>query len=95
VLFLSEQHLAAAKLVRTKGQKRDGADRVRFVRMSNSLVVCARLAARNRGGLRLDGFDWYSLAPDWSAIEEQIVRLSPPNIESPPLAPDSLTPCII
>jgi hypothetical protein len=86
--FLAEQHLAAAKLVRKTGTTRTGAERELFVRKSNSLVVCVRLSAEDRGGISLDNFDWWSLTPDWNEIEEQVLRLAPPHIDGPPLVPE-------
>ena len=86
--FLTEQHLVAAKLVRKNGARRIGAEREQFIRKSNSFVVCARLSAKHRGGINLDNFDWCSLTPDWSVIDEQVGRLSPPQIDGPPLIPD-------
>ena len=88
MLFLAEQHLVAAKLVRKNGATRTGAERERFVRKSNSLVVCVRLSAEDRGGVSLDHFDWSSLTPDWGKIDEQMRRLAPPQIVAPPLVPD-------
>jgi hypothetical protein len=85
---LAEQHLVAAKLVRENGAARTGAERELFIRKSNSFVVCVRLMAEDRGGLCLDKFDWSSLTPDWNIIDEQISRLSPPQIDGPPLIPD-------
>lgn len=85
MLYSTEQHLAVAKLIRRNAKGRTDSDR--FVSMSNSFVVCARLAAKDRGGIRLTAFEWSSVAPDWSAIEQQIAKLGPVNIESPPLAP--------
>ena len=85
--FLAEQHLAAAKLARKNGEPRTGAERESFIRKSNSFVACVKLMARDRGGICLDEFDWSSIAPDWSLIEHQIVRLAPPYIDSPPLDP--------
>ncbi len=86
--FLTEQHLAAAKLVRKNGEPRTGAERELFIRKSNSFVACVKLMARDRGGICLDDFDWSSLTPDWSVIEKQVLRLAPPLIDSPPIAPD-------
>ena len=86
--FLAEQHLAAAKLVRKNGRRRTGAERELFVRKSNSLVVCVRLSAEERGGVSLDNFDWSSLTPDWGKIDEQVRRLTLPQIVGPPLVPD-------
>jgi hypothetical protein len=86
--FLAEQHLVAAKLVRKKGAARAGAERELFIRKSNSFVVCVRLMAKDRGGICLDNFDWWSVTPDWSVVDEQIRRLAPPLIESPSLIPD-------
>jgi hypothetical protein len=85
--FLAEQHLIAAKLVRDNGARRTGAERELFIKKSNTFVVCARLAAQDRGGICLDEFAWSSIAPDWSLIEDQILRLAPPHVDSPPLAP--------
>ena len=86
--FLAEQHLAAAKLVRENGARRTGAERELFIRKSNSFVVCVRLVAKDRGGICLDTFDWWSLTPDWSVVDEQVRRLAPPHIDSPSLVPD-------
>jgi hypothetical protein len=88
VQFLAEQHLVAAKLVRENGARRTGAERELFLRKSNSFVACARLMAKDRGGIRLDNFDWRSLTPDWGKIDEQVRRLAPPHIDSPPLVPN-------
>jgi hypothetical protein len=85
--FLAEQHLAVARLLRQKGRNVCGEDRERFVRMSNTFVICARLSAANRGGICLASFDWLSPNPDWALVEQQIASLSPPLIASPPLAP--------
>jgi hypothetical protein len=85
--FLAEQHLAVAKLLRQKGVNRTGEDRERFVRMSNSFVICARLSAANRGGICLASFDWLSPNPDWTSVEQQLIGLSPPHIDGPPLVP--------
>ena len=85
--FLSEQHLAAAKLVRKNGATRAGADRELFIEKSNNFVVCVRLAAKDRGDICLKRFDWSSLTPDWSVIEQQICKLAPPHILGPPLVP--------
>ena len=68
-------------------EPRIGVERELFVRKSNSLVVCVRLAAKDRGGVSLDGFDWSSLTPDWSVVDEQVRRLAPPQIVGPPLVP--------
>ena len=86
--FHAEQHLFAAKLVRINGATRAGADLEKFVKLSNSFVVCARLAAKSRGGINLDRFDWKALSPDWSVVDQQIRRLAPPHIDGPPLVPD-------
>ena len=86
--FLAEQHLVAAKLVRRNGATRTGAERELFIRKSNSFVVCVRLMAKDRGGIFLDTFDWWSLTPDWSVVDEQVRRLAPPHIDSPRLIPD-------
>jgi hypothetical protein len=88
MLFLAEQHLVAAKLIRKNGATRAGADLEKFIKMSNSFVVCARLAAKSRGGICLDRFDWKALSPDWSVVDQQIRRLAPPHIVGPPLVPD-------
>jgi hypothetical protein len=86
--FLAEQHLVAAKLVRRNGATRTGAERELFIRKSNSFVVCVRVMAKERGGICLDNFDWWSLTPDWSVVDEQIRQLAPPHIDGPSLSPD-------
>jgi hypothetical protein len=88
MVFSTEQHLAAAKLVRMNGMEHTGLDRKRFIEMSNSFVVCARLAAEGRGGICLDSFDWSSAIPEWAAVETQIGQLSPLVVDAPPLVPD-------
>jgi hypothetical protein len=55
--------------------------------MTNSLVICVRLAANDRGGISLDQFDWSSLEPNWDLIERQLERLVPPKIMGPALVP--------
>jgi hypothetical protein len=62
--FLAEQHLVAAKLVRNNGAARTGAERELSIRKSNSCVVCVSLMAKERGGICLDNFDWWSLTPE-------------------------------
>jgi hypothetical protein len=37
---------------------------------------------------RAGNFDWWSLTPDWSVVDEQIRRLASPHIDSPSLIPD-------
>ena len=88
VQFLAEQHLVTAKQVRKNGAAQAGAEREMFIRKSNSFVVCVRLTAKDRGGICLDTFDWWSLTPDWSVVDEQVRRLAPPHIDSPSLIPD-------
>jgi hypothetical protein len=85
--FLAEQHLAAAKLVRKTGAWRTGAEQEAFIRKSNSFVLCASLIAKDRGGISLSDFDFFSLNPNWAVIEEQVLRLTPPVIDGPPLVP--------
>jgi len=92
MLFSTEQHLAMAKLVRSKGANSDRYDSEHFLRMSNTFVVCARLAAKDRGGIHVAGFEWSALTPDWSLIERQIGYLAPVTIASPPLVPDLFSP---
>ena len=87
MLFLAEQHLVAAKLLRN-GERGTGAVRELFIRKSNSCVVCVRLMAKDRGGICLDNFDWSSLTPDWSVVDEQVHRLAPPHIDGPSLVPN-------
>jgi hypothetical protein len=85
----AEQHLAVAKLVRSKAAKFGGADRERYITKSNSFVVCVRLSAADRGGISLEGFNWKSLTSDWDILDEQVARLTPPAMESPPIVPDA------
>ena len=49
----AEQHLAFAKLVRSNAGNRGAAERERYIKKSNSFVVCVRLSAADRGGLKL------------------------------------------
>jgi hypothetical protein len=84
--YSSDQHLAMAKLLRKNGAKRTGAERARFINMSNSFVVCACLSAKDSGGILLDGFEWSSLCPNWDLIEEELELLLP-EITGPPLGP--------
>ena len=86
--FIAEQHLVAAKLMRKNGVARTGAERELFIRKSNSCVVCVSLMAKDRGGICLDNFDWSSLTPDWSVVDEQVRRLAPPRIDGPSLVPN-------
>ena len=88
MLFLAEQHLVAAKLIRKNGARRTSAESEIFIRKSNSCVACVRLMAKDRGGVSLDNFDSSSLTPDWGEIDEQVRRLAPPHIDGPPLVPD-------
>lgn len=88
MLFLAEQHLVAAKLLRKNGERGTGAVRELFIRKSNSCVVCVRLMAKDRGGVSFDNFDWSSLTPNWGVIDEQVRRLTPPHIDGPPLVPN-------
>jgi hypothetical protein len=85
--MFTEQHLAAAKIIRKNAESWRASKRALFIQKSNTLVICARLAAQHRGGLRLHNFDWESLYPNWGEIERQIRSLSPYRTESPPLAP--------
>jgi hypothetical protein len=85
--FLAEQHLAAAKRVRKSGAWRTGAEQEAFIRKSNGFVLCASLNAKGRGEISLSDFDFFSLTPDWGAIEKQVLRLTPPVIDGPPLVP--------
>jgi hypothetical protein len=85
--FLAEQHLTAAKLVRKNGTWRTGVEQEAFIRKSNGLVLCASLNAKGRGGISLSDFDFFSLTPDWAVIDEQVLRLTPPVIDGPPLVP--------
>jgi hypothetical protein len=48
MLFLAEQHLVAAKLLRKNGERGTCAVRELFIGKSNSCVVCVRLMAKDR-----------------------------------------------
>jgi hypothetical protein len=85
--FLAEQHLAAAQLVRKNGVWRTGAEQKAFIKKSNSFVLCASLTAKDRGGISLSDFDFFSLTPNWAVIEEQVLRLTSPVIDGPPIVP--------
>ncbi|MDP2355739.1 MAG: hypothetical protein Q8M31_06715 [Beijerinckiaceae bacterium] len=86
-MLLAEQHVALAKLMRDNGARLPGPEQEKWIRKSNSFVVCARLAAEERGGISLKSFAWKTLTPDWSFIDYQISRLTLPLIPSPSLAP--------
>lgn len=86
--YSSEQHLAVAKLIRNNAANGRGAPSDRAIRVSNTFLVSARLAAKDRGGISLAGFQWSCMRPDWTVIEKQIERLAPVKIASPPLVPD-------
>jgi hypothetical protein len=79
--FLAEQHLVAAKLVR-KMERRG------LAQNENCSSGSRILMAKDRGGICLDTFDWWSLTPDWSVVDEQVRRLAPPHIDSPSFVPD-------
>ena len=87
--FSSERHLAMAKLIGEKAP-RCGHCAERAVQLSNSFVVCARLAAAERGGISLAAFQWSAASPDWSFIDRQTDGLEPIMLKSPPLAPDAI-----
>src|SRR5258708_306196 len=53
MLFLAEQHLVAAKLLRKNGERGTGVVRELFIRKSNSCIVCVRLMAKDRGSVSL------------------------------------------
>jgi hypothetical protein len=84
----SEQHLALAKLVRNKGIDAPRSEQEQWIRKSNSFLVCAWMAARDRGDMSLEGFAWKALNPDWSFIDEQMSRLPPPRIDGPSIVPN-------
>jgi len=65
----SEQHLALAKLVRRKEEDVSCPEQEQWIRKSNSFLVCATIAAQDRGGISLEGFAWEALTPDWSLID--------------------------
>lgn len=39
--------------------------------------------------LSLEGFNWESLTPNWAILDEQVARLAPPTVMSPPIVPDT------
>jgi hypothetical protein len=84
----SEQHLALAKLLRNRAAGVPHPEQETWIRKSNSFVACAQLAARDRGGISLEGFAWEALTPVWSFIDEQMSQLPPPRIDGPALVPD-------
>jgi hypothetical protein len=85
--FLTEQHLALAKLLRSMGAGVPWPEQEQWIRRSNSFLACAQLAAQDRGGISLEGFAWEALTPDWSLIDGQMSHLPLPHIVGPPLAP--------
>jgi hypothetical protein len=85
--MFAEQHFAAAKIIRKNAGSWHASERALFIQKSNTLLICARLAAQHRGGINLHNFDWESLCPNWAEIEHQIRLLAPCWTKSPPLAP--------
>src|SRR4051794_10332908 len=81
VLFATEQHLVMAKLLRRNADVGSPLLRKRRIEMSNSFLVCARLAAVQRGGICLNAVEWFSVDPGWSTIDHQVQRLAPPDLE--------------
>jgi len=77
--FSAEQHLATAKRLREKAKSLAEVERLRGIQRSNSFLGLAVLAARNRGGVSLSGFDRDALNPDWTIIDEQVHRLASPQ----------------
>src|SRR5882757_3575003 len=77
--FSAEQHLAHAKRLREKAKSQAEVVRLREIQRSNSFLGLAALAAKNRGGISLSGFDREALNPDWTIIDEQVGRLAPPQ----------------
>jgi hypothetical protein len=75
--FSTEQHIAAAKRVRENAMSLGEPERTQTIQGSNSLLLLAVLAAKDRGGISLSGFDRDALNPDWSIIDEQVHRLTP------------------
>jgi hypothetical protein len=86
--FLTEQHLALAKLRRRMGAGVPWPEQEQWIRRSNSFLACAQLAAWDRGGISLEGFAWKALTSVWSFVDEQISQLPPPRIDGPALVPD-------
>ena len=78
----AEQHVLAAKLVRDNARALVEPARGQAIQISNSLLTCAVLAAKDRGGISLSGFDFAALTPEWTSIDTQIASLLP---MSPPI----------
>jgi hypothetical protein len=76
MIYSSEQHFAVAKLIRRNAANGVEASPARAVRVSNTFLVCARLAPEYRGGISLAGFQWSCVTPDWTVIEKRIDRLA-------------------
>ena len=73
----SEHHLAMAKLIREMAKSTDEPMRGNAIKHSNSFLALAIAAAEDRGGLSSQGFEFESLSPDWTIIDEQISHLKP------------------
>ena len=79
--FSAEQHLAVAKLLRDKAKSLGGMERAQAIQRSNEVLVLAVLAAKDRGGLSLSGFDREACEPDWTILNEQFRRLAPAPVQ--------------
>ena len=62
--YSTEQHLAKAKRLREQGEAICEPARRHLIKLSNSCLAAAVLAARERGGILTTGFDFDSLTPD-------------------------------
>src|ERR1700730_16691872 len=83
----AEQHLALAKQLREKAQTLPELDRAKAIQHSNSVLALVAFAAKDRGGVSVKGFDFQTLTPDWTVIDEQIARLAPINEQLRPAGP--------
>jgi len=82
--FSPEAHVAVAKLARTKAKSLEEPERTNEIRRSNAFLVAAVLAAKDRGGISLSGFDREAIDPDWAIVDEQVRCLSPPPTQPSP-----------
>jgi hypothetical protein len=76
-IFSAEQHLEMAKLLRKKAGSLGEPARTDAIKRANEFIVCAVLAAKHRGGISTDGFDFDALNPEWAPIDIQTARLDP------------------
>jgi hypothetical protein len=75
--YTAELHIAMAKQLREKAKALIEPTRGHAIKQSNGFLACAVLAAKDRGGISTQKFDFNALTPDWTIIDSQIASLAP------------------